>query len=208
MKKAAASVPVSAIILAGGRSERLGRDKATLGFGRTTLSQHVVDLASGLSNDVIVVIRADQRLQVSGARLVTDADAYVGPLAGIAGGLVTARHEWSVVVACDMPFIDLSFVSYMISQTPGYDAVVPRLEVGLEPLYALYRKRCLPSLWRALESGRRRVVSFYTWLRVRYIDPSEIDLFDPARRSFHNINTADELERAREQLEQNRPNSA
>ena len=196
--------PISAIVLAGGRGKRLGRDKATVELGGETLLQRVVRLVSQLSDDVIAVVRADQQRQldrqVDGARTVSDAQPYVGVLAGIASGMAAARHDWCLVVACDMPFINLDLLRYMISLRQGYDAVVPRLEVGLEPLLALYYKRCLPALWRALRARERRVVSFYRSLRVRYVQATEIRLFDPTGRSFDNINLPEELARAREWL--------
>jgi len=191
---------VSSIILAGGRGERLGHDKATLELGGRTLVRRVCNLLSELSADVIVVVRPDQRLDVPNARIVTDLEPYTGALAGIASGLAAARQAWSVVVACDMPFISLNLLRYLISLTPDQDVVVPQLDVGLEPLHALYHKRCLPELYRALREGRRRVVSFYGSLRVRYVGPAEIRAYDPEGRSFFNINTLEDLAQAEQWL--------
>jgi len=202
--------PLSAVVLAGGRGRRLGGDKATIELGGETLLQRAVRLVSHSSDDVMAVVRAQQRqrLQVeaqvgqtcNGVRIVFDAQPYVGVLAGIASGLAAARHDWCLVVACDMPFINLDLLQHMTTLRQGYDAVVPRLEVGLEPLLSLYHKRCLPALWRTLDAGERRVVSFYQSLRVRYIGADEIRRFDPEGRSFHNINSPEDLARAREWL--------
>lgn len=199
---------VSAVVLAGGHGRRLGRDKASLELGGETLLQRMVRLVSRLSHDVIVVVRPHQQLHVdvqvglAGDRIRTlsDAEPYVGVLAGIASGLAGARHDWCLVAACDMPFISLDLLQFMVTLRQGYDAVVPRLEVGLEPLLALYHRCCLPALWRALEAGKRRVVSFYGSLRVRYVEPAEIRRFDPTGHSFHNINVPEDLAQAREWL--------
>jgi molybdopterin-guanine dinucleotide biosynthesis protein A len=185
------------VILAGGRGKRLGQDKAMLDFGGQPLVQYVSARLSPLSNDQVVVLRHEQTLEMSGVRLVTDVLPQAGVLAGITAGLEAARYDWSLVVACDMPFLNLNLLRYMIAQTAGYDVVVPRLEVGMEPLHALYHKRCLPALWQALERDERRVISFYETLRVRYIETPEVDRFDPLHRSFYNINTLEELEQAR-----------
>jgi len=195
-----AKSPVSAIMLAGGRGERLGRDKATLELGGRTLFQRVSDLLSELSADIIVVVRPDQQLDVPNARIVTDLEPYTGALAGIASGLAAARQAWSIVVACDMPFISLDLLRYLISLTPDQDVVVPQLDVGLEPLHALYHKRCLPELYQVLREGRRRVVSFYGSLQVRYVGPAQMRAYDPTGRSFFNINTPEDLAQAEQWL--------
>lgn len=168
-----------------------------LDFGGQPLVQYVSARLSPLSNDQVVVLRHEQTLEMSGVRLVTDVLPQAGVLAGITAGLEAARYDWSLVVACDMPFLNLNLLRYMIAQTAGYDVVVPRLEVGMEPLHTLYHKRCLPALWQALERDERRVISFYETLRVRYIETPEVDRFDPLHRSFYNINTLEELEQAR-----------
>ena len=196
--------PVSAVVLAGGRGTRLGGDKAAVELAGETLLQRAVRLVSQLTDDIIVVTRDDQRLRVArltnGASVLSDTEPYEGVLAGMATGLSAARHAWCLVVACDMPFVSLGLVRYMLCLRRGYDAVVPRLEVGMEPLLSLYHRRCLPPLWSALEAGKRRVASFFGSLRVRYVEAAEIHGIDPTGRSFHNINAPDDLRQAREWL--------
>jgi molybdenum cofactor guanylyltransferase len=189
-------VDVSAAILAGGHGERLGHDKAILELGGQTLVERMVDRLAPLCNDVMVVLRADQHLEGIIARKVTDTPPYAGVLAGIAAGLAAARHEWCIVVACDMPFVSLPLLTHMLTLTDSYDAVVPRLEVGFEPLHALYHQRCLPSLLQALAKGQQRVVSFYEPLTIRYLKLAEIIPFDPELRSFFNVNTPEDLAQA------------
>jgi molybdopterin-guanine dinucleotide biosynthesis protein A len=197
----------SAIILAGGRGERLaGQDKAATLLDGETLLKRVHRRVAALADDVVIVLRPDQELApalveaVANATVVRDLPGYSGVLAGMAAGLEAARHEWSLLVACDMPFIHASLVRYMWSLREGWDIVVPRLEVGLEPLHALYHRGCLPSIRDALAQRRQRVISFYEPLRVRYVGESEIDHHDPRRLSFFNINTPEDLARARELL--------
>lgn len=192
--------PISAIILAGGRGARLGGDKATLQLAGRTMLEHVGDLLATLSDDLIVVRRADQRLSLDGARVVADVLPDAGVLAAITAGLQAAHHDWSLVVACDMPFLSPVLIGYMLSQRTGHDIVVPRLEVGYEPLHALYQQRCLPALWEALRAGQRRVIAFYQHLRVRDLTPAEVAVHDPQGRSFYNINTPEELMQARKWL--------
>jgi molybdopterin-guanine dinucleotide biosynthesis protein A len=195
-----ARLPISVIVLAGGRGERLGQDKATLELGGATLLQRVLGTLAPLSDDLIVVLRHDQELAVPNARIVCDLEPFAGVLAGMAGGLTAARHAWSFVVACDMPFVDPALVRYMFSQRSGYDIVVPRTPAGLEPLHALYHRRCLHPLRRALLNGERRVISFYASLRGRYIEATESKILDPRELSFFNINTPEDMDRARSWL--------
>jgi molybdopterin-guanine dinucleotide biosynthesis protein A len=197
----------SAIILAGGRGERLaGQDKAVLLLDGETLLERAYRRVAALADDVVIVLRPDQELApplvaaLSRAVIVHDLPGYTGVLAGMAAGLEAAQHEWSLLVACDMPFVQASLVRYMWSLREGSDVVVPRLEVGLEPLHALYHRRCLSALHDALAQKRRRVISFYEPLQVRYVDEGEIARFDPRRLSFFNINTPEDLVCAQELL--------
>lgn len=191
-----APLPLSVVILAGGRGERLGGDKAGLQLAGQTLLQRVLANLSSLSDDLIVVLRADQTLEVGGARAVVDVAPDVGVLAGMIAGLEAARHEWAVIVACDMPFISTTLVRLMFAQREGHAVVVPHVEAGYEPLHALYHRSCVPAMWQALRAGRRRPISFYPANGVRIITPAEIAPIDPLGRSFYNINTPQELSQA------------
>lgn len=188
---------VSLIILAGGQGKRIGGDKASLRLGDETLLDRTIARLSPLGDDIIVVARPDQVVLVpTPARLVADLAPYQGAMAGIAGGLSAAVNEWSVLVACDMPFVSINLMRYLIGQTRACDAVVPRLAVGLEPLHAVYHKRCLPALIHTLERGERRLQSFFREITVHYVDEEEFGVHDPAGLSFLNINTHDDLDHA------------
>lgn len=189
---------VSVVVLAGGRGQRLGRDKATLELVRgQTLLQRALGLVAPLSDDVIVVRRPDQDLSVSAARVISDRAPFHGPLAGILAGIEAAREEWVLVVACDMPFLSRPLLRYMLTLRTGYDVVVPRLAVGMEPLHALYHRRAAAAVRRVLERGERRLVSFYDGLRVRAVTPDELAPHDSEGRAFFNINTPEDLDQAR-----------
>ncbi|MHB0856926.1 MAG: molybdenum cofactor guanylyltransferase [Anaerolineae bacterium] len=189
---------LSVVILAGGRGERLGGDKASVVLGERALLQRQIDAAlSAGCDDVLIVLRADQRLSLEGVRVTRDLDQYEGVLAGLAAGLASARHDWSLVVACDMPFVEKRLVCYMMSLREDWDVVIPRRPEGLEPLHALYHKRCLPPIIDSLRQGRRRAVSFLDQCRVRELAPEEADRIDPEGRSFFNVNTPADLAQAR-----------
>lgn len=198
-----ASLPeTSVVVLAGGRGERLGRDKADVALGGKTLLERSLCLLRPLSDDLVVALRAGQGASAPGARVVYDRAPHAGVLAGLAAGLGAVRHPYAFVVACDMPFLEPRLIGHLRSLAEGYDAVVPRREVGLEPLHAVYARHCVSAVLRALESGRRRVISFYEELRVRYVPEAELGQYDPEQRAFFNINTPEDLERARRWLAQ------
>ncbi|MBM4434387.1 MAG: molybdenum cofactor guanylyltransferase [Chloroflexi bacterium] len=184
---------VSAAVMAGGRSRRMGRDKAwiDLGDGRPIV-RHVVDVVSGVADDVLIVAN-DERYATLGPRVVPDAHPGTGVLGGIATGVAAAAHERVLVVACDMPFLLPRMLRFLAEQADGYDAVVPRVGGEYETLHALYTKACLPAMRRALEAGERRVISFFGDVRVRAVDADELRPLDLDLRSFTNVNTPEEL---------------
>ena len=178
------------------RAPRLGADKSFLLLDGQALIVRTVQLLSVLSNDLIIVTNTPERLESLGlaARLVTDERPDEGSLMGIYSGLKAARHPHTLVVACDMPFLSLPLLHYMLSIVPGYDAVVPRLAGMLEPLHAVYGRTCLPHIARLLDEGRRKIVAFFPYVRIRYVEECEIDPFDPLHLSFVNINTPQDWE--------------
>lgn len=188
---------VSCIVLAGGRGRRLGTDKAFLKIGGRVLIEGIVEKMARIGDEVIIVTNSPQRYSHLEARLVGDIYPGRGALGGIYSGLRAARSDHSLVVACDMPFLDLRLLRYMILLSPGQDVVIPRVGGLTEPLHAIYSKQCLPPIERVLASGDRKIISFFPEVRVRYIEEQEVKLFDPQCLSFFNINTLADLERAR-----------
>ncbi len=188
---------ISCIVLAGGKGKRLGTDKAFLRIGGQVLIEGIVEKMAQIGDEVIVVTNSPQRYSHLEARLVGDVYPGKGALGGIYSGLRAARSDYSLVVACDMPFLDLRLLRYMILLSPGQDVVIPRIEGLTEPLHAIYSRRCLQPIERVLASGGRRIIGFFPEVRVRYVEEQEINLFDPRHLSFFNINTPADLEKAR-----------
>jgi molybdopterin-guanine dinucleotide biosynthesis protein A len=189
---------ISAVILAGGKSTRLGRDKSFLLVDGQPLVARVVERVSFLSDDLIVVTNDAARYEPLAlpARLVPDERRGEGSLMGIYSGLKAARHPQSLAVACDMPFLSLSLLRYMLSVAEGYDVVIPRIGGFLEPLHAVYSKACLPAMDKLLAQGRRQIIAFFHEVRVRYVEEDKVDRFDPQHLSFVNVNTPEDWERA------------
>ena len=187
---------VSCIILAGGRSSRLGVEKAFLEIGGRPIIERVVERMTMLGDEVILVTNNPEQFAYLGLCMVGDVQPGQGALGGLYSGLLAVNNDYSVVVACDMPFLNLNLLRYMILLTPEQDVVIPRLGNELEPLHAIYSRECLEPIERALSRGERRVVAFLPEVRVRYVDWHEIGILDAKYLSFFNVNTREDWERA------------
>ncbi|HEX8959687.1 MAG TPA: molybdenum cofactor guanylyltransferase, partial [Solirubrobacterales bacterium] len=179
----------------GGRSSRLGQDKALLHLpdGRSLIA-HVVARLAPLVSEVVVVATDGERLGPLPARIVPDVFPDGGALGGIYAGIAAAREEYALVVACDMPLLSLPLLRHLLALPRDFDVLLPRLADGqAEPLHAVYAKACLEPIRRQLESGRRRIISFLGDVRVRYVEEAELRRLDPELRSFFNVNTPADL---------------
>ncbi|MEA3334449.1 MAG: molybdenum cofactor guanylyltransferase [Chloroflexota bacterium] len=182
--------PISIIILAGGRSRRMGSNKALLEISADeTLIERVVSNLSVLSDDLVIVSNNPELYDNLAVRQTGDLYGGSGPLAGIHAGLTVAVNDWSLVVACDMPLVDHRLVRFMVLLTEGHDIVVPRHNGNYEPLHALYHRRCIQAIEGRLESKRRKIIGFYPDVRVRLVEQREIAIFDREGKSFSNANT-------------------
>ena len=190
---------VSGIVLAGGQSRRLGRDKSLLEIEGQPLLVRTVHTLTALSDDLIVVTNAPERYAPLGlpVRFVADEKPGVGSLMGLYSGLKAAHHPYALVVACDMPFLNPALLRYLLSLTAGYDIVIPRRDGLAEPLHAVYSRACLPAMDRVLRQGRRQIIAFFDQVRVRWVEESEIAPFDSQGFSFLNINTPQDWARVR-----------
>ena len=196
MKDDQPSAGAAAVVLTGGKSSRMGRPKALLPFDGEPLIVHAVRRLESLFSEIIVVAAAEQELPPLPARLVRDQVAYQGPVAGIYYGLREARGAIGFVTSCDVPFLNLRFISYLISQISDYDVVVPYWEERLQPLFAVYRREVAPLLKDQLERGELRPISLYKKVRTREVAPDEIRRFDPEGLSFLNMNTPEDYQAA------------
>lgn len=190
---------VTGIVLAGGKNLRLGRNKALEVIGGKILIEYVIERLSPVV-DRILVVTSREKIDLptaDKAEILLDIYPDSGPLGGIYTGLLNAKSQYSVVVACDMPFLNTELLRYMISLSPGFEAVVPRLEEKkLEPLHAIYSKNCLDKIKTLLEHNELRVNSLLKSVKVRYVERAECEKLDPQLLSFFNINRQSDLERA------------
>ncbi len=187
---------VSVVVLAGGKSSRMGTDKAFVPLLGRPLIEEVLARVAGLGVETLIVTNRPEAYRALGLPLIADVIPDQGALGGIYTAIHAAHSPYALVVACDMPFLNRDLLAYLISLRAGYDVVVPRLGGVAEPLHALYSKNCLEPIRCSLESGVRKIIAFFPQVRVRYLDEDEIDRFDPAHLSFINVNTPAELAQA------------
>ena len=195
------------LILAGGKSQRfLSFDKCFLTINNKPLIQHAIDKTSIVADEIIVAARnRKQGEQIRGKThnkviLVFDSLKDFGPIAGFLSGLKRASFSYSLVIGCDMPFVNERVVEFLfeIAFTGGYDAVVPRWENGLvEPLHAVYRNEpMLTAIKEATKRGEVKIFDVLSQLKNVYFLPvSKIREIDPELKTFTNINTPDALKK-------------
>jgi molybdopterin-guanine dinucleotide biosynthesis protein A len=198
MEEAMPVGPISAVILAGGRSTRLGQNKALLKVNSQPLIERIMDRLAQVSDEIIIVTNDVERYEHLEATIVADVYPGKAALGGIHSGLQAASHSHSLVVGCDMPFLNVPLLRYMQRLAPGHDVVIPRVAQYVEALHAIYAKSCLPHIERQLEAGDLQITGLFSAVRVAYVDQEEIEAFDPDHLSFFNINSQADLEKARE----------
>jgi len=198
----AEKLPLTAAVLAGGRSTRMGVDKTLVQVDGQALISRVLAAVEGVCAHLMVVTNRPEALAHAGldARVAVHCDEvpYEGPLGGLITALARAPHEWVLAVAADMPRVSPEVVRALWEARTRADIVVPITEGGAEPLLALYSRRCLPVAREVFGSGRRRLVALFPHLRVVEYPLEALRRLDPELKSFLNINTPDDLARARE----------
>jgi molybdopterin-guanine dinucleotide biosynthesis protein A len=186
----------TAVILAGGKSSRMGEPKALLLFAGEPLIVHMVRRLGQLFSDTVVVAAPEQELPALPSTIVRDDVAYQGPVGGIYYGLKAARREICFVTSCDAPFLNLRLIAYLMAQISDYDVVVPFTQDRLQPLHAVYRKQVAPLLKEQLERGELRPIFLYDKVRTRKITEAEMHPHDPESLSFLNMNTPEDYQAA------------
>jgi molybdopterin-guanine dinucleotide biosynthesis protein A len=187
------------IIQAGGKSKRMGKDKALLDFLGEPLILRVINRVKAIADEVIVTTNHPEKFWFLDIKLVPDIIPHRGALGGLYTALSAAKHATAAIIACDMPFINPNLLiaerEFLIQKTA--DLVVPETENGMEPLHAIYRRdRCLQPILEAIKADRWRVDSWYEQVNLAPFPLDEIQKVDPNLLSFRNINTPQELQDA------------
>jgi molybdopterin-guanine dinucleotide biosynthesis protein A len=207
---------VSGIVLAGGASRRMGRDKAWVELDGKPLIERVIERLGQVCDEIVLVTNDREKFERLEQRTIADEFPGMGSLGGLYSGLRAIENELGIAVACDMPFLNPALLRFLISLSSDWDIVIPSVEnenkpkkegtretakrQNLHPLHAVYRKTCLEPMREAIERSDLRMISFHAAVRVNVVPQAEVERFDLQHLSFRNVNTPEELERATELL--------
>lgn len=192
---------ITAAILAGGRARRLGgRSKGALPIGQLRIADRQLAVLRELTDRLIIVTDRREPYEALGLPIVADLVPGKGPLGGLYTAVLTSPTEHTLVVACDMPFLDARFLEHLVSRAAGVDVAVPRTPDGLQPLCAVYARTCAGAIRRCLDAGMLNLTGFLTDVRVCELPPEEIAPFDPANLLFANVNTPEDYAHAVEAM--------
>ncbi len=189
---------VSGIVLAGGESRRMGRrNKALLEIGGRPIVSLIVQTLSEVFLDVIIVTNSPDQFKFLGLPMFQDLRRGFGALGGIYTGLSCCKGDYGFLVACDMPFIRRSVIEHMLSRLQGQDVVIPRIRGRLEPLHAIYSRACVPYMRELIARGDRKILNLFDQVNVLEIPETELAPLDPDLQFVANLNTLEDLEKAR-----------
>ena len=184
---------LSLVVLAGGRSRRMGADKATLATDGQTLTARIIERLGPVAGEIIVAA-GDNLLEPGAGRIIQDQFPGAGPLAGIHAGLRAATFENAWVVACDYPDVNPAIGLLLLQAVSGFDAAVPLIAGRPQGVCAVYNVRLASRIERLIASGRRSVGALLDSCRVRYLDEAEVRQVDAQLGSFRNLNTPADYE--------------
>jgi len=188
----------SIAIIAGGKSSRMGTNKAFVELAGKPLIQHILERTANLEQaETILVTNTPDEYAHLKLPMVADVVPDKGALGGIYTAIRQSKTSYVLVIACDMPFISTELLRYMIAQANDYDVIVPRVDGYPQGLHAIYSKSCLQPIEAQFEKNELKVISFYSKVRVRYFDEDDYAKFDLNLVALMNINTPEDLEKAR-----------
>jgi molybdenum cofactor guanylyltransferase len=191
-----------AFVLAGGKSSRMGRAKGLLPIGGEPLAVRLAGLLE-FTGEAPTIIGPTGPFAGLGFAVVEDEQAELGPLGGICTALHVSKHEWNLIVGCDLPFLTREWLEFLVARAmdSSADVVIPVNERGYEPLCAVYRKRAYGVIAAALNRGVRKITDALAELTMAPIARAEWKAFDPHGRLFKNINTPADYEQAQAEAE-------
>jgi len=193
--------PASAAVLVGGKSKRMGKNKALINIGRDSLVEITINKLRPFFQEIILITNKVESYAHLKFSMASDIYKNCGPLGGIHAALKAASYEFVFVVACDMPFIEPKFVEHILkSGDQDSDIVIPRVNDYYEPLHALYSKKCLPAIEACLNRGELKAASILPYVRVKFIEQGEISRFADPLEVFFNVNTPVDLSKAKKIL--------
>ena len=203
---------ITGVILAGGESCRMGYNKALLRIGNQTIIQRVLKSLKQVTSSQLIITNFPEKYEFLNIPMKPDILPGKGAFGGIYTGLSASETPYCLVVACDMPFLNVDFLRYMtqivkepapstssgqaLSEAKGYDIVIPKHSKGYEPLCAIYAKTCMSHIKKLLKAKRLKIIEAFFDVRLRDVSESEIKTYDAEGWMFFNINTQEDYQHA------------
>jgi molybdopterin-guanine dinucleotide biosynthesis protein A len=175
----------------------MGEQKALLSLGGSAIIEIQLALLKEIFDEIIIVTNAMDAFRNIDAKIIRDLIPDQGPLGGLYSGLAVSSNIQNFLIGCDMPFVNIELIQFMISQIEENDIVIPETSIGLETLFAFYSINCFESIRFHVELGKLKLADILESQKVRYIAPEEIHALDPDELSFFNINTPKDYEEAK-----------
>jgi molybdopterin-guanine dinucleotide biosynthesis protein A len=191
---------LTGLILAGGLSRRMGRNKAFLSIGGVPMIRREIDALLGVCRRVVIVAKDPDTFRSLGVPVVADHDSHRAALVGLCAGLRAVTTPYAFAASCDLPFLSAGAVAWLASQAPGFDAVVPRIGGRWHPLHAVYAAQAAAVFDDQRAAGRWRLAEAIERMRVRAVAGADLDAIDPGMRTLRNVNTPAEYRAARAQI--------
>jgi molybdopterin-guanine dinucleotide biosynthesis protein A len=179
-------------ILAGGKSTRMGQDKATIKIGEKALIRLVYDKVKEVFDDVLIISRLHNAIESIDAPVLKDIVPFGNSMTGIASALLYSETPYTFVVACDMPFLSTEAFRYMVKEATGEDIIIPKTKLGFEPLHAIYNKSCIAHLLRLIEQNRFKITGVLPFVSVKELKEHPC-FFRNGNPVFTNINVMNDL---------------
>ncbi len=189
-------IKASGVILAGGRSTRMKFNKAFARIEGRPVINIIIDKFSQVFDETIIISNEPQLYESFGLKVYTDVYPGLGPISGIHAGLYWARYDKAFVSGCDMPFMNMDLVKDMISKLDNYDSVVPQIDSHLQPLSAVYSRKCMPVLTDCLENNKLKLVRIFEEFDALVLPRSELEKYGIVEEIFLNVNDIQALDRA------------
>ncbi len=185
---------MNAAILVGGKSSRMGSNKAFLKLKGVTFIERQIELLREIFDDIYISANTPSEYEHLNLPVFTDIDPGKGPLGGIYTSLINSGSLHTFMLACDMPFVGSELINYLKDLTKEYDVVIPKSEKGLEPLHAFYSKSCIDPIKRALDENNLRIISFFPHVKVKIVELDSMASSDRFKNAIKNLNTMDDYE--------------
>jgi len=187
---------ITGVILAGGQSRRMGRDKAFLPFGTGVLVERVIEVLQQVTEELLLITNTPEPYLRFGLPMASDVLPGAGSLGGIYSGLMHAKTPYSLCLACDMPFVKPEFLRVLCEMASEADVVIPKNADDFQTLCAVYAQACREPIRQKIDAGRLKITGFFDQVRVHVIEGELLARYDPHDLMFFNANTPEEYAEA------------